>query len=140
MRRLMVLLVVGLLAMLVAAPTAGAKSPHQVDPLTMTPALNPDFAPWSCWETGGGITCQGEFDQTYTNEQIDFDCAGQSVYISGGGHEQMTRWHDPQRRALKTLRRAQLPRRPVVPLTTGDGPYVSVRGHWQRHFTYLVRG
>lgn len=130
----------GVLALLLAAPPADAKSPRQVDPLTMTPALNPDFAPWSCFETGGGITCQGEYDVTYENELMDFDCNGQPVYISGGGHEHMTRWHDAQGLALKTIVGLNYPDDRISLSSTGDGAYVSVRGHWNRHYVYPVPG
>jgi hypothetical protein len=139
-RKLIVVVVLGLLALLVAAPPADAKSPRQVDPLTMTPALNPDFAPWSCFETGGGITCQGEFDPTYENELLDFDCGGQPVYVSGGGHEHMTRWHDAQGRALKTIVGLDYPDDRFSLSPGGDGPYVSVRAHWNRHYVYPVPG
>lgn len=78
--------------------TAAAKSPHEVDPASMTPALNPNFT-WTCFETGGGPICQGTWEQAYENEPIDMVCDGDPVYVSGTGSENMTRWHLPDGRA-----------------------------------------
>jgi hypothetical protein len=125
---------------LVPLAPAGATSPRVVDPATLTPALNPDFAPWSCFETGRGSTCQGEFHPTYENEPIGLQCEGQDVYISGGGREFMTRWHDGQGRATKTVVHLDYPADVFSLSPTGEGPSVTIRGHFNRHYDYLVPG
>src|SRR3954453_12032730 len=86
---------------LVAAP-AVATSPHTVDPATMTPTLNPNYAPWTCILAGTGITCTGEEDLAYTNEAIGLQCDGRDVYATGVQRSKFVRWHDLDGRALKT--------------------------------------
>ena len=46
-------------ALALSTGAASAGNPHGVDPTSVTPPLSPDFDPWSCFGTGGGITCQG---------------------------------------------------------------------------------
>jgi hypothetical protein len=128
------------LVVLVAAPAATSNSPRQVDPLTMTPALNPDFAPWSCWEAGTGITCQGEYNPTY-NENIGPLCGGtQDVWISGSGHERMTRWHTADGLATKTRVHLSYPADTFSLSETGDGPTFVISGQWNRHYEYPIPG
>jgi hypothetical protein len=129
-----------LLATLVPLTPAGAKSPQVVDPATVTPALNPDFAPWDCFKAGRGITCQGEYHPVYENEPIGLQCAGQDVYVSGGGREFMTRWHDAEGRATKTVVHLDYPGDVFSLSPTGQGPSVTIRGHFNRHYDYLVPG
>lgn len=129
-----------LLSLLVSAPGVSAKSPHQVDPALVQPALNPNFAPWSCFETGSGITCQGSYHAEYTNEAFGLECDGQPVYITGSGDERMTRWHTEDGLATKTSVHLSYPADTFSLSPTGDGPTVTVRGHWNRHYTYPVPG
>lgn len=140
MKRTAAVIGLALVAALVPLAPAGAKSPRVVDPATVTPALNPDFAPWACFETGKGSTCQGEFRPAYENEPIGLQCEGQDVYISGGGREFMTRWHDAEGRATKTVVHLDYPGDVFSLSPTGEGPSVTIRGHWNRHYDYLVPG
>lgn len=129
----------GLAAAAVAGPVS-ASSPHQVDPATVTPALNPDFAPWSCFESGNGITCQGSFQPAYENEPIGLQCQGREVHISGQGREFMTRWHTADGRATRTVVHLDYPGDVFSLSPTGGEPSVTVRGHFNRHYVYLVPG
>jgi hypothetical protein len=141
MKKLALLVVLGLLTVLAGAPpAAAASSPHVVDPATVTPTLNPDFAPWSCFRTGKGITCKGSYHSTYVNEEMDFDCDGRPVYISGSGREFMTRWHDADGRATRTIVHLDYPGDRFSLSPTGDGAFVTVRGHFNRHYVYPVPG
>lgn len=124
---------------LLLAATAAAKSPHAVDPATVTPPLNPDFT-WSCFATGSGPTCQGTWEHSYANEPIDMTCDGSPVYVSGTGSEHMTRWHLPDGRATKTIVNLSYPEDRLSLSPTGAGPSVIVRGHWNRHYTYPIPG
>lgn len=129
-----------LMALLALAPAAQAKSPHQVDPALMVPALNPNFAPWSCFETGVKITCQGRSEQSYTNEPFGLQCDGQEVYITGSGRERMTRWQTSEGLATKTVVHLDFPGDAFSLSPTGDGPALTISGHFNRHYTYLVPG
>jgi hypothetical protein len=140
MKKIALVVALGLLTVLVGATPAAAKSPHVVDPATVTPALNPDFAPWSCFRTGKNITCQGSYHSSYENEEMDFTCDGQPVYISGSGREFMTRWHDAEGRATRTIVHLDYPADVFSLSPTGEGPSVTVRGHFNRHYVYPVPG
>lgn len=122
-----------------SATVALAKSPHEVDPASVTPALNPDFAPWSCFSAGTGITCQGEAAQAY-HEPIGLFCDGQEVWISGSGREHMTRWHTADGRATKTIVHLDYPADVFSLSESGTGPTFTIRGHWNRHYVYAVPG
>jgi hypothetical protein len=128
-----------LVGVALAAPHAAAKSPHQVDPAAMQPALNPQFAPWTCFEAGVGVTCQGSYETTYA-EPIGLQCDGQEVYIRGYGHEQMTRWHTADGLATKTIVQLSFPEDVFSLSPTGEGPSLTIAGHWNRHYTYAVPG
>jgi hypothetical protein len=138
MQRLMTIAVLAAMLVLVLPGAALAASRRVVDPGSMTPALNPDFT-WVCFDTGGGPICQGTFDVTYENEQIDMVCDGHPVYVTGSGSEWMTRWHTPDGRATKTIVNLSYSDRLTLS-PTGDGPGVIVRGHWNRHYTYPIPG
>ena len=125
-------------SVLAASPALPA-SPHQVDPAAMQPALNSSFAPWSCFDAGTGITCQGDWSPSY-HEPIGLSCAGQDVWIAGSGREHMTRWHTADGLATKTIVHLDYPADILSLTENGSGPTVTVRGHWQRHYTYLVPG
>jgi len=139
MQRLMTLAVLAAMLVLLLPGTALAASPRVVDPGSLTPALNPDFT-WSCFDTGRGPICQGTFEVTYENEQIDMVCDGRPVYVTGSGSERMTRWHTPDGRATKTIVNLSYPADRLTLSPTGDGPSVIVRGHWNRHYNYPIPG
>lgn len=121
------------------APAAESASPHRVDPATLQPPLNPNFAPWSCWEAGTGTTCQGSMHSEY-HELTGLECGGQEVWVQGYGDERMTRWHTADGLATKTQVTLSYPADVYSLSSTGDGPSVTLRGHWQRHYTYPVPG
>src|SRR3954453_13472363 len=139
MRRLGTLSLITPALVLAIAAAAAAKSPHEVDPLSMTPPLNPNFT-WTCFETGGGPVCQGTWQTSYANEPIDMECDGRPVYVTGTGDERMTRWHDAERRATKTIVSLSYPGDRFSLSPTGDGPSLVVRGHWERHYDYPIPG
>lgn len=138
MRRLAVLSGVMLLTFLLAGPAA-ARSPHQVDPDLMIPPLNPNLAPWTCWETGVGPICEGSVSESFANEDIGEECDGQPIYATGSISDRVKRWHTPDGRATKTL--AVPGARETWSLSAdGSGPAISV--HWRvtRHYTYFTPG
>lgn len=118
---------------------ADADPPHIVDPNTVIPELNPSFAPWTCFETGNGITCQGGKDDSYTNVPTDIACGGRTVYATGGERVDMTRWHDVTGLALKTQLQTGIDDRLTLS-PTGAGGYVVLSGHWHKHYVYPVPG
>ena len=127
------------LAVLLSAPGAQAKSPHTIDPALMKPTLNPAFAPWTCWEAGSGITCQGD-EQVAYDEAFGLQCEGRDVYISGSGSARMTRWHTPDGLATKTSVHSGYVRDVFSLSPTGDGPTFIVSAHYNRHYVYAVPG
>lgn len=124
---------------LLPSTVAEAASPHEVDPALMVPTLNPDFAPWTCWEAGAGIICQGDFDPSYS-EPIGLQCDGQEVYITGSGHERMTRWHTADGLATRTVVHLDYPGDVFSLSPTGEGPSLTISGHFNRHYVYAVPG
>lgn len=129
--------VLGLAALAVAAPPAqAAPKTGTVDPSTLQPALNPDFAPWSCWEAGVGITCQGSYQASY--DETFGSCDGRELRISGSIKERMTRWHTSDGLATRTSVHLDAPG--DVFSLEGTDETVTLRGHWNRHYTYPVPG
>lgn len=127
-----------LLLTLLLAGTAVAKSPHQVDPDLLIPPLNPNLAPWTCWETGAGPICEASVQGSFANE-VNEECNGQPVYATGSFSDRVKRWHTPDGRAAKTV--AQSGARETWSLSAdGSGP--AIRVHWQvaRHYTYFTPG
>jgi hypothetical protein len=122
------------------ATVAGAEPPHQVDPALMVQTLNPSFAPWNCFEAGSGVTCQGSYAETYTGVPIGLECDGQEVYLSGTARERMTRWHTADGRATKTVVHLDYPADVFSLSPTGDGPSLTISGHFNRHYVYAVPG
>jgi len=139
MRRLGTITVLAAAAVMAVTATAAADSPRELDPALMTPPLNPDFT-WTCVETGGGARCDGTLELSYANEPIDMECDGRPVYVTGTGSERATRWHDAQYRATKTIGHQSYPADRLTLSPTGDGPYLVVKGHWERHYTYGIPG
>jgi hypothetical protein len=91
------------------AASASADSPHTVDPALMTPTLNPEYSPWTCLIAGTGITCTGYQDLSYTNEPLDLQCGGRTVYVTGVQRSKFVRWHDLDGRAVKTSIQTNFP-------------------------------
>ena len=123
-----------------AAVPASAAPPRTVDPATVQPTLNPDYAPWTCFETGQGITCQGENEDSYSFPLDGFTCDGRQVWLSGTVHERMTRWHTADGLATKTLINLAFPRDVFSFDPAEDGPELVVSGHFNQHYTYEVAG
>lgn len=133
----------GALALAVAPLAAGpaaAAPPRTVDPATVQPALNPGFAPWTCFEAGKGITCQGEYDDTYSFPLDGFECDGRQVWLSGTAHERMTRWHTADGLATKTIVHLDYPGDVFSFDPAEGGPELVVSGHFNRHYTYGTPG
>lgn len=128
----------GLMLVVLASGLAVAKSPHEVDQSSVTPPLNPAFT-WDCFEAGVGITCQGTLVDGPYRDQIG-TCAGQAVYINGILYARMTRWHDAQGRATKTIINTNAPEDRFTLAPDGSGPAVTVTGHWNKHYTYVIPG
>jgi hypothetical protein len=126
-------------AVWVAAP-ASAESPHTVDPGLMTPTLNPEYAPWTCLQAGTGITCTGYQDLSYTNEPLDLQCGGRTVYVTGVQRSKFVRWHDLDGRAVKTSIQTNFPSDQLTFSPTGAGPAVFLSGGWHKHYVYPVPG
>ena len=127
------------LALLLSAAGAQAKSPRTVAPELMKPTLNPAFAPWTCWEAGSGITCQG-VNQIAYDEAFGLQCEGRAVYISGSGSARMTRWHTADGKATKTSIHSGYVRDVFSLSPTADGPTFTVSAHYNSHYVYAVPG
>lgn len=128
-----------LVTVALTAPAALSDPPHQVDPAQLQPPLNPNFAPWSCFEAGTGITCKGGYDASY-NEPFGLTCAGQEVWISGTAKERMTRWHTAEGLATRTRVHLDFPADVFTLSADGSGPTLTIRGHFNRHYDYPVPG
>jgi hypothetical protein len=124
-------------ALALSTGTASAGNPHGVDPTSVTPPLSPDFDPWSCFATGGGITCQGLADGYYDTD-IELVCGGRDVHVVGREQAGMTRWHDDEGRALKSEVRRKVVDR--LTLSGTDDPAVHLSIHEARHYYYPVAG
>ena len=118
-----------------------AVSPHTIDPALMTPVLNPDFAPWTCVQTGTGATCTGELSDVYANQPIGLQCGGQEVYVTGRIRARMVRWHDADLNAVKTsLQTEFVDRLTLSPVEDPSAGYVVFSGGWHKHYVYPVPG
>ena len=135
----MALTALGLAAPIAGGPVpAGAASPHQVDPALLTPALNPSLAPYSCFETGDGITCKGGKRDGWQDEVTDILCGGHAVHTTGFEDVNITRWHDSEGRALKTSLQTNYSEGFTLP--SGNGVTVVSTGSWHKHYAYPVPG
>jgi hypothetical protein len=137
--RVSVVALVALATGLGAAAPAAAE-PRVVDPSTLVPALNPDFAPWTCLEAGGGIVCRGDEAPSYDQEPVGLTCGAGAVVISGSGRAHMTRWHTADGLATKTVIHYDFPGDVFSLEGVADGPSLTIRGHFNRHYDYLVAG
>lgn len=139
MRRFFAVLAASFLLAAAVFGTVIAKSPHTVDPLSVSPPLNPDFS-WTCFQIGTGITCQGTFQNGPASDLSGIVCDGQELTVAYEGFERMTRWHDAQGRATKTVVHLDYPGDRFTLSADGTGPAVTVAGHWNRHYTYGIPG
>lgn len=128
-----------LVTVALTAPAALSDPPHQVDPAQLQPPLNPNFAPWSCFEAGTGITCKGGDDASY-HEPFGLTCAGQEVWIFGTAKQRMTRWHTADGLATRTRVHLDFPADVFSLSGDGSGPTLTIKGHFNRHYDYPVPG
>ena len=112
-------------------PAAQAAPAGTVDPALMAPTLNPDFAPYTCWEAGSGIVCTGTSEVSYA-EPFGLQCDGQAVWISGVGTSTITRWHTADGRATRTQVSLELPPRRLLPVAHRRGSVVRREGALQQ--------
>ena len=126
----------GLAALGLFTSPAASSSPRTVDPDTLQPALNPDFAPWSCFTAGGGITCQGGYEVSF--DEPAGSCDGREIRVSGTIRERMTRWHTADGLATRTSVHLDAPG--DVFALEGTEETLTLRAHWNRHYTYPVPG
>ena len=137
-RSLIVLL--GLFVFATSASGVGAASPHVVDPDSVSPPLNPQYAPYDCWTVGGGSICQGEVEGSYGPELMDwFDCDGATIYASGRERQHITRWHDADGNATKTILNTEFVDVFSLDPAISD-PSVTLRSRFTKHYEYLVPG
>jgi hypothetical protein len=135
------ILAISLLTLAVPAGGATAASPHTLDPDSMLPPLNPHFAPYDCWETGGGSICMGEVHDAWPIEVMDwFTCDGRTIYASGSEDQKITRWHLPDGRATKTILNTSFPADVFSLSPTGSEPTVTLRSRFTKHYEYLEPG
>ena len=139
-RRRSIFLVIALVAIVLPTSSVGAASPHVVDPDSLSPALNPHYAPYDCWATGRGSICQGDVEEAYGPFVMDwFDCDGQTIYVSGRERQHITRWHDADGNATKTILDTEFV--DVFSLdSAGADPSVTLKSRFTKHYDYLVPG
>jgi hypothetical protein len=133
-------LLLGLFVFAMSASGVGAASPHVVDPDSVSPPLNPHYAPYDCWTAGSGSICQGAIQDSYGPELMDgFDCDGAPIYISGRERQHITRWHDADGNATKTILDTEF-----VDVFSLDpnitDPSVTLRSRFTKHYDYPVPG
>ena len=85
---------------------------------------------------GTGITCQGSDAGSY--EDSFGSCDGRELRVVGTFRERMTRWHTADGLATKTSVHLDAPA--DVFSLAGTDETVTLRGHWNRHYTYGVPG
>ncbi len=123
-----------------AVPLAAqAASPHQVDPATTTPPLNPQYNPWICTATGGGPICRGSLRDAWTNDDTGLRCGDRIIYTTGNFSSDATRWHLPDGRAEHTFFKNAATETWTLS-AIGAGPAVKVRGSWNLHYVYPTPG
>jgi hypothetical protein len=139
MRRLIIALACIAVIALGAPGAAVGASPHTVDPATMTPALNPDYDPWVCTDTGAGPICRGHLAAAWANEELPFGCGARPLFTTGSFSSDGTRWHLPDGRATHTFFQNASTERWTLS-SNGAGPAVTVRASWIEHFVYEIPG
>jgi hypothetical protein len=139
MRRTIVVLL-GCVAVLAAPASALAGRSESVDPALMQPALNPAYAPWECWTTGTGITCNGEFDESWVNQVWpDAECDGRLIYSTGGQHRTLTRHGDADGRAMWSKAHVEI-KDELSMQPDGSGPTMRAVGLFEESFAYSIPG
>lgn len=102
-RRLALMVLVTAVVGLLAVPAASAGQGDSVDPALMQPALNPSFAPWTCWRAGEQIICEGSKTFSYEGLEVDFlSCPSGPIYSAGTATSTARRVGDAEGRALTT--------------------------------------
>lgn len=123
-----------------SVPTAFAGRPDTVDPNLMEPALNPSFAPWTCWRAGATIVCEGSKTETYTGLEVDFlACEGGPIYSAGTLTSTARRIGDPTGQALETAFRDRYVETFSANASGEDARLRSI-GRLQHTFSYGVAG
>jgi hypothetical protein len=138
MRRLLALLATGLLAV-AAAPAALAGGPTPVNPSTLTPPPNPNFA-WTCLAYPTGIECVGVEPSSGIdiNPDPSFSCDGHPILVAFTQTLTSRRSHDADGRVTRDH---------VVGtfdehwrLDGSDGPVLTSRGRWTETVTFPIPG
>lgn len=134
-----IIVALGCAAVLLAPASALAGQGDKVDPASMQPGLNPAFAPWDCWRTGDGITCEGELSNAWTDSEWGLVCDGRPVFTTGTEERVLVRHGDAD--GLGLWSRAHVEIRETLSLQPdGSGPTLTGSGHWAEHFDYLTPG
>lgn len=135
-----VALVAALLALTLPLSSMQASSPRVVDPDSLSPALNPHFAPYDCWEVGGGSICRGSVEESHEPSVMDwFTCDDQTIYVSSRERQQITRWHDADGNATNTILDTEFVDVFSLDPTVAD-PSVTVFSRVTKHYDYLIPG
>lgn len=92
-RRVALAATIGLLPLTVSAAASADPPPDTVDVARLQPALNPDFAPWTCKPKQDGPVCTGEWNLSTAWELTDLPCAV-PVYARSEFHRRSTRYYD----------------------------------------------
>jgi hypothetical protein len=105
----------------------------------MQPPLNASFAPWDCWRTGSGITCEGHRTLTAVGAEAEFVCDGRQVYTNEVDVRTQRRYGDANGLALKTIAHVDI--RGILGFEPDlSGPNLAGRGIFQETFEYGVPG
>jgi len=128
------------LALALSAPAGvAAGRGESVDPALMQPPLNATFAPWDCWRTGSGITCEGHRTLTAVGAEAEFVCDGRQVYTNEVDVRTQRRYGDANGLALKTIAHVDI--RGILGFEPDlSGPNLAGRGIFQETFEYGVPG
>jgi hypothetical protein len=138
MKRTLLGLVV-LVVSLGAPAGAAAGRGESVDPSLMQPPLNESFGPWECWQTGAGITCEGQRTLIVEGAETGLVCDGQMVYTDEINARWQRRYGDAQGRALKTIQHVDI--RGVLGFEPDlSGPNLTGAGVFQETYYYGIPG
>ena len=135
----MIVVALGCAAVLLAPGSALAGQPDTVDPALMQPTLNPAFAPWDCWRTGDGISCEGHFSDAWTNREFDLVCDGRKVYTTGTEERVLVRHGDENGIALWSRSHVEI-RETLSLQPDGSGPTLTAVGLGAERFDYPTPG
>jgi len=127
------------LALALSAPlTAAAGRGESVDPALMQPPLNASFAPWACWRTGTGITCEGH--RTLTNfGETGLVCNGRMMWVDEVDERSQRRYGDENGLALRTVSHVNI--RGTLGLEPDlSGINLFGGANYQEHFEYGTPG